>query len=322
MDKKTKTFFYRRAVWDEQGKQTLERLLIKAHQMLPTVADRSFDNGTDSKIEGAIFEADRRGVFLQIASYVPGEATSTIGKNKRGRRASIDAQAAPDGKDFMNGDIFVLVKDNHVILCASGVREPTATAYFFNVLVKAKEKMAGSLSLEKVAKMSKLQMIKREGVKEIQIGASLYEASRIELNKDTSKIDSLRARFADQVRRIFEEDPDFKEIKESENLNISLSIKFDGAEGRKVHKDPHFGDVGRLRLQKTSEAFIREANQNGDDEGFTIVTRNNNRITESEIRVSSSFQVDVLGKSLNFRDAWEKLVTYYEELKNDGVLAQ
>jgi hypothetical protein len=320
--KKPKTFYYRRAVWDNQGRDTLEVILKKAHDKMPTTADRSFDNGSEGKIEGAHYHADSQGIFLQIAAYVPGEPTSTIGKNKRGKSAVIGAEGTPEGKDYLSGEVFVLVKDNHVILCTSGAREPTATAYFYNVLVRAKEKAAGSLALEKIAQLSKLAMIRKEGVKEIQLGASLYEASRIEINKDTSKIDNLRAKIANQIMQIFAEDATLQEIKESENLNINLSIKFDGAEGRKVHKDPKFGDAGLRRLLKTSEEFVKDLGRNGRDEGFAIITRNNNRITDDEIRVSSVYNIEVLGKSISHSDAWEKLAVYYNDLKQNGVLAQ
>lgn len=314
---KNKKLYYRRARWNDQGKDTLEKLLKAAHDKLPTVGDRTFTSPINELI-GADFKAADKGLFLHIASYVPDQPTSIIDKDKLVNSATITAEPAPIGKDFMDGDIFVLVKDNHVILCPSGVREGVATRYFEHVLNKLDQKLvASSLELDKVSNTSKLKMIQNEGVKELQLSSSLYQASihRLDRQSATSKLfGSIRTQF----KSVFSTDEKLKDINELENINITISLRFDGTEGRKKHKNHEFGVAGKERLKKTAEMILDE----DYDEGFVIITGAGNTITADEVRVADSVAVKVYGKSLNCSDAWEKLAQYFSKLKDSGILSQ
>ncbi|USE70854.1 hypothetical protein CTT31_17690 [Pseudoalteromonas maricaloris] len=318
---KNKKFYYRRARWDKQGKKTLERVLIDAHKTLYTVGKRTFLASTGAEIRGASFKDDK-GLYLQIASYVPGEATSIIDKSKRAKQSNVTAQPAPDGKDYLDGEVFVYVKGNHVILCPSGVRESVVETYFWHVLRAVDEKViAQTFELDKVAKTNKLRMIKDEGVKEIDLNTSLYEASLIHMDRSRPKVGDWKKALANQFSAVFSKDKDLKEITEKENLNVKVTIKFDGLEARKHSKDPEFGKSGKKRLERTAEQVIQAFDED-EENGFIIVTGAGNRITSDEIRVSDSFRVETLGKSLNKNATWTKLKEYHDRLDSDGVFKQ
>ena len=318
---KNKKFYYRRAKWDDQGKQSLESLLIYAHQILGTVGKRTFDVNYGTEIRGASFKDDG-GLYLQIASYVPGESTSIIDKSKRAKQSNVTAQIAPDGKDYLDGEVFVYIKDNHVILCPSGVRETVVEIYIGHILrAIEKKEIAKTFELDKVAKTNKLRMIKDEGVKEIDLNTSLYEASLIHMDQKNPKVSGLKKVMADQLSSIFSKDKDLKDITEKENLNVKVTIKFDGMEARRNSKDPEFGTAGKKRLEKTAEQVIAEFDKEHEN-GFVIVTGAGNRITSDEIRVSDSFRVETLGKSLSKSAAWTKLKEYHDRLNADGVFKQ
>jgi len=319
--RKNKKLYYLRAKWDNQGKVTLESLLREAHKTMLTTGDRIFAS-SPGEIKGAHVKDTEDRMFFHIASYVPGEPTSTIDKDRTAQRATITVEPAPDGKDFLDGDIFVLVKDNHVIICPSRARENVARNYFSSVLLKFdKKNEASSLELCKVANSNKLNMLEKEGVKEIILDTSLYEASLMQLNKKHEKVSTIKAVIAQQLMRIFAQDPTLSNISEIENLNISLSIKFDGQEGKKKHASPIFGDSGRKRLLKTSEKIIAEYEEDRED-GFTIVTGSGNTITADQVRISDNSNIEAFGKSLSCSDAWDKLSNYFDRLKSNGVLSQ
>lgn len=318
---KTKKFYYRRAKWAGQAKVSLQKILEDAHNVLSTVGERTFENGSGSEIKGANFKVDN-GIYLQVASCSPGEATSTIDKDKHAKVSNVTAQNAPAGKDFLDGDVFVFVKGNHVILCPSGAREKIVETYIWHVLRSCNHKeIAQTFELDKVAKASKLKMIRDEGVKEVELDTSLYEASLIHLDKSKPKVSSIKKVVAEQIAAIFGKDKDLKEIQEKENLNLKIAIKFDGKEARKNLKEPRFGVVGRKRLEKTAEQVVSEFEKD-DENGFVIVTGANNRITSEEIRVSDSFRIETLGKSISRESAWAKLKEYYERLNAEGVFKQ
>lgn len=318
---KNKKFYYRRAKWEDQDKQQLESILIDAHQTLDTVGKRTFEVSSGAEIRGASFKDDN-GLYLQIASYVPGESTSIIDKSKRAKQSNVTAQTAPEGKDYLDGDVFVYIKGNHVILCPSGVRENVVETYIWHVLRAIEKKdIAKTFELDKVAKTNKLRMIKDEGVKEIDLNTSLYEASLIHMDQKNPKIGGWKKAMANQLSAVFSKDKDLKDITEKENLNVKVTIKFDGMEARRHSKDPEFGRAGKKRLEKTAEQVIAEFDAEHEN-GFVIVTGAGNRITSDEIRVSDSFRVETLGKSLSKSAAWAKLKEYHDRLDADGVFKQ
>lgn len=320
--KKTKRLYYRRATWAEQGKDSLQELLTACHDLLPTTGQRTYPT-VSGEVKGARYQNSPDGLFLQIASYVPDEPTSTIEKNKDTATATIQAERAPTGRDYLDGDIFVLVKGNHVVLCPSGAREGTAIQYIRNILNQTGHRdISMTFELEKIAKTSKINMIREEGVSEILLQSSLYDASLKQLDAEHPKVLELPATVAQQLRQVFAKDPALKDISEAENLNVSLSIKFDGKEGRKkVHKNSQFGVIGHKRLYEVS-ADVLEQYEVDDSESFTIVTGAGNRITADEVRVSDSMQIETLGKSLSYDDAREKIRAYLDRLKLSGILEQ
>lgn len=316
-----KKFYYRRAAWGNVRKHaTLEKLLRDAHQAQDTVGKRTFKLGSGGEIKCANYSDKDDGILLfQIAAYVPGQPTSTVAKSARAKASKIDAEAAPDGKDYLDGDVFILVKSNNVIVCPSGVRESVADTYFRKILNKSGVGTE-TFSLEKIAKASKAKMIHDEGVKEIRLGASLYEASVDDFDADKPSVLSIRRYLAEQLERVFADDPELSEIKEKENLNIQITVRFDGKEARKHQKEKGFGSLGKERLMKASEKLLSESED--DEGGFVIITGANNEISSGDIRVSDTFRVSTLGKSLSRADAWDKLEQYAVQLEQIGVFAK
>ena len=317
---KPKDLFYRRAKWANVT-NSLEGLIVDAHNQLKTRGERSFVLDSGSTLVGARIEANEYGVFLQIASYIPNQATSTIDKQLSVPNATIEAEPAPEGKDFLDGDIFVMVKDNHVLLCPSGLRESKSIIYFKRILKKAFSSIGvENLELSKIADANKISMIKKEGVKELRLSSSLYHASVIKMEKTTNSTSGFLGAISNQFNRIFSNDPTLKDISDLENLDVEVTIRFDGAEGRKKHQPEGFGEHGRERLLKTAEILLNE--EEDEEEGFIIVTGRNNKITSGQIRVSERSNIRTYGKSLSYQDAWIALRDYYLKLKGTGVLSQ
>jgi hypothetical protein len=321
---KTRKFYYRRAEWDDKGNATFESIMRSAHSTLDTVGKRTFAVSSGAEIRGAHFD-DNSGIYLQIASYVPNESTSIIDKKSNVKNSTVSAQSAPSGSDYLDGDVFVFIKDDHVILCPSGVREKVADAYFEQILRATNcWEMLKTFELDKIAKASKVEMIRDEGVKEIELNTSLYQASMMQIDKDDPEVSGFFKSISNQFLAIFSEDPDLNSIKANENLNVKLIVKFDGMEARRHLKDDKFGVAGRKRLSGTANNILNELTDldEVDDTGFVIVTGANNRITPQEVRVSDSYKVATLGKSLSRTSAFRKLKEYYDKLNKDGVLNQ
>jgi len=325
---KVKRLFYRRATWTTQGKETLENILKVSHDKYNTTSDRTFDGPYGTEIQCARYVYKGKiGLFFQIASYVPGQPTTAIQESSSTSiKSDISEVIAPVGNNFLDGDVFLLVKDNNVILLQSGSRENVALNYMTKMLEKNSYTNASmSLEFQSIAKEDKVKMIKTQGVKSIELNTSLYEASLMHLEKQEenvkreTKIFNLPGAVAETLKQVFAKDKTLSEINEKENVNIKLSISFDGKEAMKHRKDAGFGKIGKSRLEKTSEMIIKEYLAE-DVDGFTIITGDNNKITSDEIVISDNYRIKTLGKSLYPPDAFDKLEEYYFQLKDRGIL--
>lgn len=321
--KKPRKLQYRRAVWNSKGdsqenNDSLENYLKVVHTQSINTGDLTFSCGAFN-ITCANYKADSDGVYLQLAKYSPGSNTCTIDKNLLQASRQIFAEPAPEGKDYMEGDIFILVKDNHVLLCPSGARENIAIKYFSFIFNKVNKLFsATSFDLQIIANIDKLNLIQKEGVKEIILNASIYEASK-QFIEQNNKLSGLVPNFIHDLKRIFAKDKNLKDIQEQENLNVSISLKFDGNEARKKKKTADFGTRGLERLQTASRMLLAEPDEFRDDD-FEIVTYSGKRITPQEIQVSEDFNIEILGTSISRDGAWGALKTYYDKLKGNGIL--
>lgn len=323
---KLRKLHYRRAAWDPQtdkqeANNTLEEYLKLSHKDSVIAKDLIFPFGND-EIACADRLTNSDGFFLHLATYSPGGDTSTIDKESSLPLRKILPASAPEGKDYLRGDIFVLVKDNHVLLCPSGARENVAIKYFIFILEKLNKKYsAASFNLAIIANVDKLKMIKSEGVREVILNSSVYEASKQFIDQDNLKLSGLLSNVVGDIKRIFSEDKDLKNIQEDENINVSLSIRFDGKEAQKKHKNPAFGSIGLKRLTATSKKILDDVDDFNDGK-FEIVTCNNHTITAEETRVSEDYKIDIYGKSISRDGAWSALKIYYDKLKGNGILEQ
>src|SRR5690606_11779909 len=116
------------------------------------------------------------------------------------------------------------------------------------------------------------------------------------------------------ISSVFLKDQTHDEIQEYENLNVKLSLNFDGRNALKKKNKvlPDFGKSGLERLEEISEDVILDESDIGNS--FQIVTKRGNIINSNEIRVSQNCKIEKNGNSLNKIDAWNQLKSYYDNL--------
>jgi len=327
---KTKQLYYRRATWADQGKITLEDILREAHELFKTTSERTFEWNYGAEIRCARYVQNGNiGIFFQIGSCIPGQSASIIEKSSSVKSESgIHEVIAPDGNDFLDGDIFLFVSKNDVILLPSGLRENTAIGYICKIIEKTNnKKIIHTFDLQKIAKIDIVKTIKDQGVKSIELNTSLYEASLMHLerergeNESEARVFNLYGVMANAIKDLFRKDDTYKDIAEKENLNIRISVSFDGKEARRRKKDPDFGALGRSRLKKVSEKIVHES-EDGSHDGFTIITGDGLKIQQDEIVVSEKSRIKTFGNSIDFQDAFKKIEEYYLHLKGSGILSQ
>jgi hypothetical protein len=181
-EKRKKTLNYRRAEWldDRPGGATLESCLRDAHNALKTVEDRTVIRDLGQCIRSAKKHAPRDGgIFVHLIADTPGERASVIPKMKTGvQEVEVGTAAPPDDSEFMYGDAFLYVRDDHVCICSSGMRDGAIRLFLYEFFTKAKlGKHSNKFELLKTPKLDKLRMLNSQGVKEIALRASVYKAT-------------------------------------------------------------------------------------------------------------------------------------------------
>lgn len=308
---KQRTMFYRRATWVKGHEKNLENELKAVHKSLSTTKQRTFPYN-QGEIQGLSFEEAADGISIHIASYVPQQATSLVPTPSSDQEKNTATQPPPENHNFMEGDIFVSIRGNHIVLCPSGARESVAVNYINGVLDRGgKTKIVSNLSIEPVANVDKLKIISNEGVKKLSMNASLYEATTDYAERTTTKMTWLNS-VAEEVYTLFSSEcnHDIKDISELENVSVKLEISFNS---RKKG-----GTVGKEVLGKAATKVISEE----DGEGFQIITGGGNKLSATSIRINEKAIFKSHGNSIERVDAWTSLKTYLDSLQKNGALEQ
>jgi hypothetical protein len=207
----------------------------------------------------------------------------------------------------MDGDLFLLISDDDVIVCSSGLHEHKFTEYCVDVFHRAGLPPRASLfHLAPVANVNIMDVIAQEGVKQVSLGTSVFAAS-VEHARRKSLKRTLGAGVLDAFRAIFGQDPAFKDLDQQENLTAELVIKFDG---RKKG-----GELGRERIERLAERLVAES-----AEGFKIKTGKDNTLAYDEVSLQKPVSVRAQGKTIQVDAAFSELVRYFIELKDAGHL--
>ncbi len=308
--KREKTLSYRRAEWlagIPKG-TTLESCLKAAHSILKTVEERTIirDGGQHVKAIGKLAPRDG-GIFLHIVADTPGEEASVVPKTKRGtEELEVATAPAPTDAEFMDGDAFLYVKDDHICLCTTGIRDGAVRQFLYEFFAKAKlGDHANKFELLKTPNVDKLRMMRTQGVKEIALKASVFEASAM-YDKRKNTAGGLLRTLTKHLQAILQEE--LEEIDDS--LRVQIIIKTD-SRSRKNLK------VGERRIESLAANVVQNAET---DDDFEIVTGNGQTIKQHEVFLSETVQIDSLAKSVKRKDAWDHLEAYFRRLKASGAL--
>lgn len=312
---RNRTLTYRRVSWLDGAADSMQRKLSQAHQRLQSTQARTFQHG-DGEIQGIKIKAQDNALLIHLTEYTPHQPTSLVPFASSAQSSETSEKAPPKEHHYLEGDIFFLVRGNHVILCPSGARESVAESYIRYVLRAVdQEELITRFDFTAVANVDKVKLIRDEGVKKIGLKSSLYEATDEYIERKTTKVNLLNS-LASEFMKIFGEErsEELSDIESMENLSVKLEISFD--QRRKG------GDLSRQRLQSAASKILGDADPDDEDTGFTIETTKGNKMTAAELRISDKRQLPAKGNSIFCSDAFDALVGYYEQLREQGVLEQ
>ncbi len=309
-DEKKKTLGYRKAEFFVPVAKTLEQYLSEAHTKLPDVTQRRVAMPGHLVLECRKHQNQASlGVFLHIAAYSPGEHASVVPMTSGTQPADVTTTPPPDQCEFMDGDIMALVVGNHVLLCSSNLHEKKAERYMVEVIDAAKiDTNASKFALSKKADVDKVRLIQSQGVKSINLNATLFDATLDHLERTTVR-KRIGGKLMDEIKALILEDQDAAELEGAENLSAHVILKYDS---RRTDST-----IGRQSIESLASQMIED----GDD-GFTIETLGGEKIKGTDITLRKTVSLPKHGKSVFCGDAWRALEQYYYELRDGGLLEQ
>ena len=281
-EKREKTLSYRRAEWlaTVPDGTTLESCLRTAHNTLKTVEDRTIIRDSGQCIRSVKKLAPRDGgIFMHLTTDTPGEKASVVPKfKKETEELEIGIADAPEDAEFIDGDAFLYVNGDHVCLCTTGMRDGAVRQFLHEFFAKAKlDKKYSMFELMKAPKMDKVKMLKQDGVKQIWLGASLYQATTKYENRKANTAGTLR-KIATHIRKIV--GAENEEIDDS--LRVAVVIKTD----ERIRKHLKLGET---RIEKLAHDVIKNYEKHDD---FQIETNTGQKISAEEIFISETVMID------------------------------
>jgi hypothetical protein len=309
-DKREKTLSYRRAAWlDDIQNITLERCLRDAHQNLKTVEERTIVHSGHHTKSLKPRELSAGGIFLHLAVDTPGEYASVVPDGKPGD-AELDLAVAepPADGEWLDGDAFLFVRQNHLCMCSTGLRDAAVAAFIYDLFRKADiRRDAIRFQLLKVADVSKLKMLHQQGVKEIELKATVFQATADYERRKAHAYGIVGA--AAKQFKVFQKKPnDYTR----DGLQVVLSIKSD----HRFRKD---FKIGEKQIEDVAADIVKNAE---DADEFTIITKTGQKIGPKEIFLRSKVLIDGEGKTVDRDKAWRELSSFYKKLHDTGLLEQ
>jgi hypothetical protein len=311
-EERSKTLLYLRAKFASDEAKSLGHYLNAAHKKTPNIEQRKFIID-DQEVTGCHFRRIKNGKhYLHIAVSTPGESTSLVPKSTGVKEVDLETFPPPEGKDFMDGDLMLLVDGNHVLFCSTGAHIKKARQYMkaiFDHTSQPDESMV--FDLAKVADVDKINLIRESGVKSLRLGAGLYKAT---LDHEERRVASVRKKVLtavwSEVEDLFADDEELKKYKDEENLTAEVIIKFD----RRLKG----GKYGKQRMEALAEKVL----DGDDDEGFKIETFGGETISSAAITLRKQVQIVKKGKSVAYNNTWRAMNEYLAELRTNGLLDQ
>lgn len=308
---KSKTLHYLRSVHDGQP-QNIEASIRVMLRRRRVCKDTELDPGDQSvvRVQHRQASTSRKPVLLHLVRYVPGEKAATIDPDPEGLEDNGDAERPPKGKEFKAGECFLLVKNADVLFCASGISQAVARSYLARLFAECGvEPDLCAFALRPAADLDRLAIIRERGVSAIQLGSVAYEASRKLLPKKQSMSRQWLKSVSDQVSALVARDDTVMEQRVMEDLIVNVELKLQGNS---------YADIEAQR--SIDEMAIALLAEDHDNQGFTIVTRDGNRLTDLSVRLHKRVKVASSSNSVEHGSVWNALNDYYGELSEGKLL--
>lgn len=289
--------------------------MIEAARLIkPTVGDSEIVFGSGDIIRIQKYLKKRNGdLLIQLTRYVPGEKAPTLQPNANRPEDNEGTQQAPAGREFKDGDCYILISRHHVLFCSHGIMLIKAAQYFRKLFGECKfDNDDSNFDISAVADQNGLQLLREQGVRSVLLSANAFDMS-IPDPQRRGIISKLLGGISDQIGALVAKDETIAEQRAREDMIVNLELKLDG-------NTKAADDAKELMEDVAEEVFDDDAD--GGISKFTIITQSGERITPDLIRLQKSYQMVIRDRSLAFVDVADAMADYFAILDQSNLIEQ
>lgn len=238
--------------------------------------------------------------MLNISTCTPGESVNTIPCPNSDTSVEPDIVGAPQDRDFMDGDSFSLIHNNHVLICS--VRSlPSVLKSYLDALFTDADVQVPDYLLSPAAPTQALRLL-GEGIRSIDVFAATDTAELSYVN------DSRKNRFANLLLSALKSEKPLIDAIDKKNTHAkaTFSVK----------------QSGRIDTNSvTQKEFFALANALLDDVNtpFVIITKRNSRITPDMLQRKVKMSFAPFGKTIFRGQVWKALIDQKREWDSEGL---
>lgn len=328
---RNRTIYYYRAEFKKINgaviQESLEDMVKNSWALLGSTSERSFFSSNGKQVVGMkmspkralLSNGNKDCTALCLGIYEEGADANTIPRPSDIHiETSADTYSAPADKEYLDGESFIVLYNNHLIISPSDLLRASTAIYYIDSLLRAGnyDKEASILDIHQIANIDTLKTIRDEGIKNIVINSSAYLSTYdyLERNNNNFQATPLLRRFKGMAASLLDclcEDDNDTEVNEADSLNAQILISHDNRiKGEPAERD---GD----RLNNAASQLIES-----DLNGYKITTKKDKTFTHDKIIVKSKVAVPEHGKSVNRDAMWGQLVYTLQQYDKSGVLEQ
>lgn len=328
---KSRSIYYHRAQYLKTDTftvtETLEEMLNQAWVQLDTTQERTFNAGDDRSLVGMkrsskiaqLSKGNKDCTVFSVGVYEEGASANTItNPNLAGNELEADTIDAPVDREFLDGEGFVCVFGNHVIMSpAANLRSGVVNGFMESMLIRGGfEQAASAIDIHQIADIDKVNTIEEEGVKNIIVNASTYLTSLEYLKrvKPSTKTPNLLSKITHMVKSqlgpLCDDETDAEMIEKS-GVNTKLVISHDSRVTGEAARQGH------ERVKETAKLLAGT-----DVSGYTIVTKRDTTLTEEDLVLKRVVKVPRHGKTVHLDKMWLSLVEVLVAYERKGILEQ
>ena len=309
----TKTIYCMHAVYDRStvGSESshavvdLKSYLVDVRARCPRVVDTEIKPDGKEAIRIQRFEERGGRVFVQLVRYVTGDRMPTVLSMPVDSEDVGGYERAPKGKEYRDGDCYLLVSGTNVVFCPNGICLDSVERYL-TCIIGDVVGYIGHIKLIPVAKVDKVALIVNHGVRSISLRASAHSLSVEQKIREGRKYS-----IVDEILSLFRRDDSVSDLDfKSRDIMIGLEVSSRGNHRASQSSKNVLGALGRGLVESKFEG----------ENNITITTGNNERISASEISLQKLVRIKMKDKSLDYESVFREMSGYMDDLESSGVL--